>query len=788
MKRLAIILGVLFFISCSKNEPADQPFMELSAVDFLYTSESATQKLELNTNLPWKVVVKYEGEQEGWITLSNNGSGEGKHSVSVTVTENNSYEDRTAKLMFEAGEVSTVVKITQKRKSVILLSQDSYEMEEMGGIIDVRLKSSVDFSIVIPETSASWITPVALRSLEESTHRFQISQSNVTREGLIVFKEKTSQLADTVRIYQTGKNDLLKDQKAALMSIFNATSGPNWSDKTNWGSDLGVEQWNGVYVDEDGYVVRLRLNNRGLKGTLPDVFGDLKRLTKLELNGNMLNGKLPSSLLEHNSFDLFALTLIRQANGYGFDLTGVHYSIPSFNSTNLEGNQVNSETLYSKNKITALFLFNTKVPASVALYPEICLLSQTYKSKGFEVVGFSRENENTLREYISNETIALTESIRNCISSTYFTDNLLITKGAPYIVLVNSEGKVIGEFDNDLTGMKQLLKNELGEPAPAAYYTSTDFSMDGQVVKLQSATTGNGIDIVFLGDGFVDKELVNGGKWDKAANDAMRHFFSVEPAKSYRDHFNVYAIKKVSQNNLFRSDCKTAFDVEFGEGTYIEGNFEKCFDAIQKANVGIDIPNSSITVILNSRKYAGYTYWWYGDGKSVAFVPMPNVRDNPDEEFREIFIHETIGHGFARLFDEYTTNSGMIPNSEREKLADAHTYGFGLNVTTSQQFVPWRHFFGLPGYEMVGLFEGGFLYQQGVWRAEANQSMNNNVPYFNAPSRELFVKRLKQITGEQYTFADFQAKDKYEPVTKGRSFSPIQSTPLAPPRVMDRKK
>lgn len=783
MKKILTIFGVLFFVACSENIHDNQAFIELSSDNIHCPNTPTIQVVELNTNQSWEIVIEYNDEQKGWITLSKNGAEEGKYSISVTVAENDTYEERTAKLIFRAGDASATVNVTQKRKNAILLSQDTYNIDETGGIIDVELKSSVDLSVLIPDSYTSWITPVALRGLNDYKYRFQISKSDITREGYIAFKDNASQLADTVRIYQKGKNDLLKKQRAALMAIFDATNGPGWSEKTNWGSDSDVSQWNGVYVDEEGYVVRLRLNNRGLKGTLPDVFDDLKRVARLDVSGNMLSGKLPASLLNHPFFDQFVLTVIRQSNGYDFDLTGVTYAIPPFNEPNLEGTIVNSETLYTKNKVTALFSFDTKTPNSKLFYPEMCLLSLAYKNKGLEIVGFSREGESMIKGYIANENISMTTTIENCISSSYFSEKLLVTKGTPYIVLVNSEGKVIHELYKDLTELKNVLKKELGEPDPVTYYTSTDFSMDGQVQKLQSAKIGKGVDIVFLGDGFVDKELVADGKWEKAANDAMRHFFSVEPAKSYRDYFNVYAIKKVSENNLFTTGSKTTFSCAFGEGTFISGNSDKCFEEVRKA--GIDVPNSSITIILNSPKYAGRTNWWYNDGRSVAFVPMPNVRNNPDEEFREIFIHETIGHGFARLLDEYTTNSGTITTAQKEELATSHANGFGLNLTTDQRFVPWNHFIGLPNYDMVGLFEGGFLYTLGVWRAEKNQTMNNNVPYFNAPSRELFVKRLRQILNEPYSFDDFKANDKYEPVTKARSAAPFQTIPLAPPLVVD---
>ena len=38
--------------------------------------------------------------------------------------------------------------------------------------------------------------------------------------------------------------------------------------------------------------------------------------------------------------------------------------------------------------------------------------------------------------------------------------------------------------------------------------------------------------------------------------------------------------------------------------------------------------------------------------------------------------------------------------------------------------------------------------------------MNNNIPYYNAISREEIVKRIKKYAGEEYSFDDFKANDK----------------------------
>lgn len=53
---------------------------------------------------------------------------------------------------------------------------------------------------------------------------------------------------------QTSVGDLV-----ALISLYNATDGPNWSNNTNWLSEMPLGEWYGVTTDSGGRVVELVL-------------------------------------------------------------------------------------------------------------------------------------------------------------------------------------------------------------------------------------------------------------------------------------------------------------------------------------------------------------------------------------------------------------------------------------------------------------------------------------------------------------------------------------------------
>ena len=60
--------------------------------------------------------------------------------------------------------------------------------------------------------------------------------------------------ADSINVTITVTAD-----RAALVALYNATGGPNWTNNTNWLSNEALSEWHRVETDEDGRVTALRL-------------------------------------------------------------------------------------------------------------------------------------------------------------------------------------------------------------------------------------------------------------------------------------------------------------------------------------------------------------------------------------------------------------------------------------------------------------------------------------------------------------------------------------------------
>ncbi len=94
-------------------------------------------------------------------------------------------------------------------------------------------------------------------------------------------------------------NKLESQSLVALAWFYNATSGQQWRDNSNWLSDRPLHAWHGITVDTLGRITEVNLSDNSLSGPLPGAIGNLEALKHLDLSKNPgLVGQLPASLFQ----------------------------------------------------------------------------------------------------------------------------------------------------------------------------------------------------------------------------------------------------------------------------------------------------------------------------------------------------------------------------------------------------------------------------------------------------------------------------------------------------------
>ena len=322
--------------------------------------------------------------------------------------------------------------------------------------------------------------------------------------------------------------------------------------------------------------------------------------------------------------------------------------------------------------------------------------------------------------------------------------------------------------------------DENGKPITCYYKVEqfdSEYDEDGQL-QLQAHTKGNGVKIVFIGDGY-DAEDIATRAYLNDVEEGMEYFFGIEPYKTYKDYFDVYIDFPMSYEsgvcsnvNIWRT---TKFDTTYGAGNNgrLKVNFDDMMSYVLNDVTGTVVNDANVNqtliiTILNSDVYEGLTCMW---NTGAAIAAVPHSRYGYPNDFRGLIQHEAGGHGFGKLADEYVYHRANIHRCPCICCPHVDDFNWGksigwyrnVSLNGRHREVDWSHLIFDDRYQdIVDIYEGGFYHSEGVYRSELNSCMNNNVPYYSTISRQEMVERIMKYSGGTFDFETFVSKDSRE--------------------------
>lgn len=540
--------------------------------------------------------------------------------------------------------------------------------------------------------------------------------------------------------------------------------------------DLQFNKFTGALPEYGNGMMFFHVDANNFTGTVPA--SHARALTdncRYGIKANNLSGDIPEEIVCHPNFYGFWDNILPQNPGYGFN--HVELAAPSVAVPCYDGTQIGLKDEYAKNEYTLVFLWDPNCGYSVSCMETVVALYNKYKEKGLEVIAATghKEDENQLAPYFEKmsgirQIWTYADKI-SWVGDNYF---LFAFSSTPSFYVINKTGNIvyhnyhqgsnIGKLPYQHSSwmdvfdfVAKLFGDSVFVPEENEFYTSTDYSRDGEVITLQTASQGQGIDLIFMGEAFVDKDMSNGGLYEQRMKEAMEQFFSIEPYRTFRNRFNVYAIKVVSPNAEFAPGAKHR----------INESPEVCFEYAQKVTQRNPNQVPMVSVIYNSLN-AGRSYtMMYSDGAFIGYMM---------EGVNSVLNHEVGGHGFAKLLDEYVESGNehlTLPAEKRQELDDIWTnWKWGANVDWRNDIatIKWKHFLQDDRYRNeVGMYEGGYLYGFGVYRPTENSMMRYNDTPFNAPSREQIYKTIMQMSEGKGWVYDYEKFVKYDVVNRNGS-------------------
>jgi Leucine-rich repeat (LRR) protein len=250
---------------------SDQNFSSIIVDKEVKSSSFQTSNLDNQVTYYWKVKPVISDEKTEWSEI---------------------YEFVTQP---EAEKVPPVNLVSPEDGAKDLTTSVTLEWQEISGISEYRVQLS---------TSSSFSSTVA----DESTNQLSFEVSSLEKEQSYYWRVQAIYDGDnknwsTVRNFTTqpevespdGPNSVSGDRQA-LVDLYNATGGDNWSNNSGWLDGDPSDNWYGVEVNANGRVVRLDLSGNNLSGTLPESIGNLSKVTYFNVKQNKLSGQIPSSI------------------------------------------------------------------------------------------------------------------------------------------------------------------------------------------------------------------------------------------------------------------------------------------------------------------------------------------------------------------------------------------------------------------------------------------------------------------------------------------------------------
>ena len=514
----------------------------------------------------------------------------------------------------------------------------------------------------------------------------------------------------------------------------------------------------------------IRLHHNSLSGEIPEAIGQMPALKRLSVYDNQLSGAIPQSLQDNASLWKYCWGYIVALN----DFDSESFEVPGwdFEVQDLNGNSINSETVYAEHEYTVMFRFN--ISSFQGTVDEFSALYDEYGGR-LEIIGYSPVDDvSALSQFATtysipfpvvavsedNPIIAVDEVVEDWNYDLYYPSAYYTS-----IVVLDRNGDVVYY---DLTHVPSYSINNLKaflQSATGMLYESTDYTLNETYGILQQATIGNGIDIVIMGDGYSDRLMTT---YDSDAQNVVEQLFSVEPFKSFREYFNVYQLNLVSANEVMSDITSTAL------GTKVYGESVSCdndmvLDAGRQlfADLGDEsrMDNAVLIALLNHENVAGTGWAYYpdsendyADGTGIAYVS----RSDGEESLKAKLLWE-VGFAFSKLSNE-TVGNGTIST-----LLSYQQESFGwyknIDFTSDSEQVRWAKFLTREEYagEGLGVYEGGYGYDYGVWRSSQTSIMNGDLAAgFNAPSREAIYYRIHKLAygaDWEYDFEEFVTYD-----------------------------
>lgn len=205
MKRTALFVCLASMVMACQELSQDNGkiTIEEAALTQQFVTEGGVAEVKFTATSDWNV-QQYNTNHYSWASITPTSGGPGENTVYVTVLKNETNDHRDFSFLIKTGADSKEVKVFQKQKDALTVTDNKFEFDAFGGQFEIEVIANIDYEYEISENAIEWITPVATKGLESTKVIFNVAMNkNITDDRQATVKIKSGNFEEVITVDQT---------------------------------------------------------------------------------------------------------------------------------------------------------------------------------------------------------------------------------------------------------------------------------------------------------------------------------------------------------------------------------------------------------------------------------------------------------------------------------------------------------------------------------------------------------------------------------------------------------
>ena len=205
MKRTALFVCLASMVMACQELSQDNGkiTIEEAALTQQFVTEGGVAEVKFTATSDWSV-QQYNTNHYSWASITPTSGEAGENTIYITVLKNETNDHRDFAFLLKTGADSKEVKVFQKQKDALTVTDNKFEFDAFGGQFEIEVIANIDYEYEISENATDWITPVATKGLESTKVIFNVAMNkNITDDRQATVKIKSGNFEEVITVDQT---------------------------------------------------------------------------------------------------------------------------------------------------------------------------------------------------------------------------------------------------------------------------------------------------------------------------------------------------------------------------------------------------------------------------------------------------------------------------------------------------------------------------------------------------------------------------------------------------------